>query len=72
MPRKAISKIRNNPIVERAVEYVVDLTQPTEDEIIDTADFQDFLLENLKINGKKGKANLEGVVDITATDNKVC
>lgn len=68
MPRKAISKVRSNPIVKKPVNYTLDLSQPTEDEVIDVADFVDFLKQNLKIDGKKGNLNL---VDITNTESQV-
>ena len=68
MPRKAISKVRNNRISKKPVEYTVDLSQPTEDEVIDIADFVDFLKQNLKIDGKKGNLN---AVEIGSTDSKV-
>ena len=69
MPRKAISRIRNNPVVKKAVEYNIDLSQPTEDEVIDVSEFEDFLKSNLKIDGKKG--NLGNDVVITSTESKV-
>lgn len=68
MPRKAISKLRHNPTVKKAVDYTIDLSQPTEDEVIDVADFVDFLKQHLKVDGKKG--NLDGV-EISNTEAKV-
>merc|ERR1719343_248783 len=68
MPRKAISKVRSNPIVKKPVEYSLDWSQPIEDEVIDIADFVDFLKQNLKIDGKKGNLS---AVEISNTESKV-
>merc|ERR1712232_1410380 len=69
MPRKAISRVRNNPRRENPVDYFVDMQQPVEDEIIDIADFETFLRENLKIAGKKG--NFGDDVEISSNGSKV-
>lgn len=68
MPRKAISRVRSNPIVKKPVNYTVDLTQPVEDEVIDISDFTDFLKQNLKVDGKKGNLS---AVDIAHNDLQV-
>ena len=59
MPSKTHSKVRQNPIKEKAISYYVDLKQPIEDGVFDIMDFENHLKESLKLNGKKGLQDVE-------------
>ncbi|XP_057178640.1 60S ribosomal protein L22-like 1 [Triplophysa rosa] len=49
--------------------YTVDCTNPAEDGILDSANFETFLKEKVKVNGKTG--NLGNVVQINRQKNKI-
>ncbi|PWS23133.1 hypothetical protein DKP78_14740 [Enterococcus faecium] len=49
--------------------YTLDLTHPVEDGILDSANFETFLKERVKVNGKTG--NLGNVVQIARLKNKI-
>ncbi|XP_049637858.1 60S ribosomal protein L22-like 1 [Suncus etruscus] len=49
--------------------FTLDLTHPSEDEIFDSGNFEQFLREKVKVNGKIG--NLRNVVDIELCKNKI-
>ncbi|XP_062377334.1 60S ribosomal protein L22-like 1 isoform X3 [Sardina pilchardus] len=49
--------------------YTLDLTHPVEDGILDSANFEIFLKERVKVNGKTG--NLGNVVQIARLKNKI-
>jgi large subunit ribosomal protein L22e len=67
MPSKTHSKVRKNPIKEKAITFAIDLKQPVEDGVFEIMDFENHLKERLKINGKKGSDHVE----ISTKDNKV-
>uniref|UniRef100_A0AAY4F154 Ribosomal protein L22 n=1 Tax=Denticeps clupeoides TaxID=299321 RepID=A0AAY4F154_9TELE len=52
-----------------ALKYTLDLTHPVEDGILDSANFETFLKERVKVNGKTG--NLGNVVQIARQKNKI-
>ncbi|XP_031440167.1 60S ribosomal protein L22-like 1 isoform X2 [Clupea harengus] len=49
--------------------YTLDLTHPVEDGILDSANFEIFLKERVKVNGKTG--NLGNTVQIARLKNKI-
>ncbi|XP_063062706.1 60S ribosomal protein L22-like 1 [Engraulis encrasicolus] len=49
--------------------YTLDCTHPVEDGILDSANFETFLKERVKVNGKTG--NLGNVVQIARLKNKI-
>ncbi|XP_055738064.1 60S ribosomal protein L22-like 1 [Salvelinus fontinalis] len=49
--------------------FTLDLTHPVEDSILDSANFETFLNERVKVNGKTG--NLANVVEINLLKNKI-
>ncbi|KAM6977697.1 ribosomal protein eL22-like [Aplochiton taeniatus] len=49
--------------------FCLDLTHPVEDGILDSANFETFLKERVKVNGKTG--NLGNVVQIARIKNKI-
>ncbi|XP_038954063.1 ribosomal protein eL22-like 1 [Rattus norvegicus] len=49
--------------------FHLDLTHPVEDEIFDSENFEQFLQEKVKVNGKTG--NLGNVVHIECLKNKI-
>ncbi|KAI4886568.1 hypothetical protein NFI96_016016, partial [Prochilodus magdalenae] len=49
--------------------FTLDCTHPVEDGILDSANFETFLREKVKVNGKTG--NLSGVVQIARQKNKI-
>ncbi|KAM9552829.1 ribosomal protein eL22-like, partial [Salvelinus alpinus] len=49
--------------------FTLDLTHPVEDSILDSANFETFLNERVKVNGKTG--NLANVVEIKLLKNKI-
>ncbi|XP_041118859.1 60S ribosomal protein L22-like 1 [Polyodon spathula] len=49
--------------------FCLDLTHPVEDGILDSGNFEMFLKEKIKVNGKTG--NLGNVVQITRLKNKI-
>uniref|UniRef100_A0A8C4S1N8 Large ribosomal subunit protein eL22 n=1 Tax=Erpetoichthys calabaricus TaxID=27687 RepID=A0A8C4S1N8_ERPCA len=49
--------------------FTLDLTHPVEDGILDSANFETFLKERVKVNGKTG--NLGNTVQITRLKNKI-
>lgn len=68
MPRKAISRVRSNPVVTKPLEYFVDLSEPVEDDVIDIADFETFLKEKLNLTSAERVAE---PFEIGSTANKV-
>jgi len=53
-----------------ATKFIVDVTMPAEDSLFNTADFEKFLRERIKINGKTG--NFQGALNIERGDkNKI-
>ncbi|AWP21099.1 60S ribosomal protein l22-like 1 isoform 2 [Scophthalmus maximus] len=52
-----------------AWKFTLDLTHPVEDGILDSANFESFLKERIKVNGKTG--NLGGVVQVGRMKNKI-
>ncbi|XP_006900558.1 PREDICTED: 60S ribosomal protein L22-like 1-like [Elephantulus edwardii] len=50
-------------------EFNLDLTHPVEDEILDSGNFEQFVREKVKVNGKSG--NLGNVVHIERVMNKI-
>uniref|UniRef100_A0A674DKK1 Ribosomal protein L22-like 1 n=1 Tax=Salmo trutta TaxID=8032 RepID=A0A674DKK1_SALTR len=49
--------------------FTLDLTHPVEDSILDSANFETFLKERVKVNGKTG--NLANAVEIDLLKNKI-
>uniref|UniRef100_W5MKD4 Large ribosomal subunit protein eL22 n=1 Tax=Lepisosteus oculatus TaxID=7918 RepID=W5MKD4_LEPOC len=49
--------------------FTLDLTHPVEDGILDSGNFETFLKEKVKVNGKTG--NLGSTVQITRLKNKI-
>merc|ERR1712131_424129 len=49
--------------------FTLDLTHPVEDGILDSTNFESFLKERIKVNGKTG--NLGNVVQIARMKNKI-
>uniref|UniRef100_A0A8C8D185 Large ribosomal subunit protein eL22 n=1 Tax=Oncorhynchus tshawytscha TaxID=74940 RepID=A0A8C8D185_ONCTS len=49
--------------------FTLDLTHPVEDGILDSANFETFLKERVKVNGKTG--NLANVIEIARLKNKI-
>merc|ERR1719209_18118 len=49
--------------------FTLDLTHPVEDGILDSGNFETFLNERIKVNGKTG--NLTNVVQISRIKNKI-
>ncbi|XP_034044428.1 60S ribosomal protein L22-like 1 [Thalassophryne amazonica] len=49
--------------------FTLDLTHPVEDGILDSANFETFLKERIKVNGKMG--NLGNVVQVGRMKNKI-
>jgi len=49
--------------------FSVDFSKVAEDQLVDVADFQRFLNERIKVNGKTGQ--LAGVVKVSSSDSKV-
>ncbi|XP_053316746.1 60S ribosomal protein L22-like 1 [Spea bombifrons] len=49
--------------------FTLDLTHPVEDGIFDSANFEQFLKEKVKVNGKTG--NLGNIVHIERLKNKI-
>ncbi|XP_061876756.1 60S ribosomal protein L22-like 1 [Entelurus aequoreus] len=49
--------------------FTLDLTHPVEDGIMDSANFEIFLKERIKVNGKTG--NLANVVSVSCMKNKI-
>nr|XP_020441000.1 60S ribosomal protein L22-like 1 isoform X2 [Monopterus albus]XP_020441001.1 60S ribosomal protein L22-like 1 isoform X2 [Monopterus albus] len=49
--------------------FTLDLTHPVEDGILDSANFETFLKERIKVNGKTG--NLGNVVQVGCLKNKI-
>nr|XP_033814783.1 60S ribosomal protein L22-like 1 isoform X2 [Geotrypetes seraphini] len=54
---------------KRSWKFVLDLTHPVEDGIFDSGNFEQFLKEKVKVNGKTG--NLGNIVHIEHFKNKV-
>uniref|UniRef100_A0A3P8S2I5 Large ribosomal subunit protein eL22 n=1 Tax=Amphiprion percula TaxID=161767 RepID=A0A3P8S2I5_AMPPE len=52
-----------------AWKFTLDLTHPVEDGILDSANFETFLKERIKVNGKTG--NLGNVVQVGRLKNKI-
>uniref|UniRef100_A0A8C2ZXJ1 Large ribosomal subunit protein eL22 n=1 Tax=Cyclopterus lumpus TaxID=8103 RepID=A0A8C2ZXJ1_CYCLU len=52
-----------------AWKFTLDLTHPVEDGILDSASFETFLKERIKVNGKTG--NLGNVVQVGRMKNKI-
>lgn len=59
MPSKTHSKVRSNPVREKAINYVVDLKQPIDDGVFEITDFENHMKQSLKLNGKKGLEQVE-------------
>merc|ERR1719347_753968 len=49
--------------------FTLDLTHPVEDGILDSANFETFLKERIKVNGKTG--NLGNIVQVGRMKNKI-
>lgn len=49
--------------------FILDLTHPVEDGIFDSSNFEQFLKERVKVNGKTG--NLGNIVHIERLKNKI-
>uniref|UniRef100_A0A8D0APR1 Large ribosomal subunit protein eL22 n=1 Tax=Sander lucioperca TaxID=283035 RepID=A0A8D0APR1_SANLU len=49
--------------------FTLDLTHPVEDGILDSANFETFLKERIKVNGKTG--NLSNIVQVGRMKNKI-
>ncbi|KAM9775347.1 ribosomal protein eL22-like isoform 2-T2 [Syngnathus typhle] len=49
--------------------FSLDLTHPVEDGIMDSANFESFLKEKIKVNGKTG--NLGNIVSVARMKNKI-
>uniref|UniRef100_A0A3B4XMP6 Ribosomal protein L22-like 1 n=1 Tax=Seriola lalandi dorsalis TaxID=1841481 RepID=A0A3B4XMP6_SERLL len=52
-----------------AWKFTLDLTHPVEDGILDSANFETFLKERIKVNGKTG--NLGNIVQVGRMKNKI-
>uniref|UniRef100_A0A668V004 Large ribosomal subunit protein eL22 n=1 Tax=Oreochromis aureus TaxID=47969 RepID=A0A668V004_OREAU len=52
-----------------AWKFTLDLTHPVEDGILDSANFETFLKEKIKVNGKTG--NLGDIVQVGRMKNKI-
>uniref|UniRef100_A0A3Q3LF40 Large ribosomal subunit protein eL22 n=1 Tax=Mastacembelus armatus TaxID=205130 RepID=A0A3Q3LF40_9TELE len=55
--------------VTSAWKFTLDLTHPVEDGILDSANFETFLKERIKVNGKTG--NLGNIVQVGRMKNKI-
>merc|ERR1711915_1046025 len=70
-----IKKIQKKPVVGKrskkgaAWKFTLDLTHPVEDGILDSANFETFLKERIKVNGKTG--NLGNIVQVGRMKNKI-
>ncbi|TNN41198.1 60S ribosomal protein L22-like 1 [Liparis tanakae] len=68
-------KLKRRPTVTRKSKkgpgwkFTLDLTHPVEDGILDSASFETFLKERIKVNGKTG--NLGSVVQVGRLKNKI-
>merc|ERR1711955_95493 len=70
VPKKARRKLNVKKTKKaKGVSWFLDLTHPVEDGILDSANFETFLKEKIKVNGKTG--NLTGVVTVGRLKNKV-
>lgn len=72
MPSKTHSKLRKIVPVskdnkDKTIVYSIDLKQAAEDNIIDVADFQKYLDQAIKINGKRNGAE----ITVSSKDSKV-
>merc|ERR1712168_1050579 len=73
-PQPVVKKSRRKLAVKKSkktkgVSWCLDLTHPVEDGILDSANFETFLKERIKVNGKTG--NLAGVVQVGRMKNKI-
>ena len=64
LKKKVVSKNKNNTL-----KFVIDCSQPVEDKVLTTKDFEEFLRKRIKVEGKTG--NLGEEVALTTTDSKV-
>ncbi|XP_060229259.1 large ribosomal subunit protein eL22-like [Meriones unguiculatus] len=55
---------------KRVLKFTLDCTHPVEDGIMDAANFEQFLQERIKVNGKAGNLG-GGVVSIEQSKNKI-
>ncbi|XP_040197436.1 60S ribosomal protein L22-like 1 [Rana temporaria] len=69
----APQKVKRTPTVKKSKRptwrFTLDLTHPVEDGIFDSANFEQFLKQRVKVNGKTG--NLGNVVHIERQKNKI-
>nr|XP_020649450.1 60S ribosomal protein L22-like 1 [Pogona vitticeps] len=60
---------KDKKLKKSACKYSLDLTHPVEDGIFDSGNFEQFLKEKVKVNGKTG--NLGNIVHIERFKNKI-
>lgn len=44
------------------VKFVIDCTQPVDDKVLDVAQFEKYLMDRIKINGKTGQCGNQNVI----------
>ena len=64
LKKKVVSKNKSNTL-----KFVIDCSQPVEDKVLTTKDFEEFLRKRIKVDGKVG--NMGEEVALTVTDSKV-
>lgn len=64
LKKKVVSKNKSNTL-----KFVIDCSQPVEDKVLTTKDFEEFLRKRIKVEGKTG--NLGDEVALTTSDSKV-
>ncbi|KAG8581229.1 hypothetical protein GDO81_007596 [Engystomops pustulosus] len=64
-----VKKVQKERKSKKAWRFTLDLTHPVEDGIFDSVNFEKFLKEKVKVNGKTG--NLGNIVHIERTKNKI-
>ncbi|NP_001091257.1 uncharacterized protein LOC100037062 [Xenopus laevis] len=65
----ALTKQTKDKKLKRAWNFTLDLTHPVEDGIFDSVNFEQFLKEKIKVNGKTG--NLGNIVHIGRLKSKI-
>ncbi|KAM9315583.1 ribosomal protein eL22-like [Gastrophryne carolinensis] len=68
-PKKVTKAPRDKKSKKANWRFTLDLTHPVEDGIFDSANFETFLKERVKVNGKTG--NLGNIVHIERLKNKI-
>merc|ERR1712131_229293 len=69
-----VKQLKKKTVVKKSkkgasCKFTLDLTHPVEDGILDSTNFESFLKERIKVNGKTG--NLGNVVQVARMKNKI-